>query len=38
MVSDGVVTMRTGTRVVMISDPDTGAFIELYEQPANFPR
>ncbi len=34
VVSDGVATMRTGTRVVMIRDPDAGAFIELFEQPA----
>ncbi len=38
VVSDGIVTMKSGTRVVMIRDPDTGAFIELFEQPANFPR
>jgi catechol 2,3-dioxygenase-like lactoylglutathione lyase family enzyme len=38
VVSDGIVTMKVGTRVVMIRDPDTGAFIELFEQPASLPR
>jgi catechol 2,3-dioxygenase-like lactoylglutathione lyase family enzyme len=33
MVSDGIVTMRGGTREVMIRDPDVDAFIELYEHP-----
>jgi catechol 2,3-dioxygenase-like lactoylglutathione lyase family enzyme len=33
MVSDGIVTMRGGTREVMIRDPDVGAFIELFEHP-----
>lgn len=30
----GVVTMRSGTRVVMVRDPDVGMFVELFEQPA----
>jgi catechol 2,3-dioxygenase-like lactoylglutathione lyase family enzyme len=29
----GIVTMRSGTRVVMVRDPDTGAFVQLYEHP-----
>jgi catechol 2,3-dioxygenase-like lactoylglutathione lyase family enzyme len=29
----GIVTMRTGTRVVMVRDPDVGMFIELFEEP-----
>lgn len=29
----GIVTMRGGTRVVMIRDPDVGMFVELFEQP-----
>jgi catechol 2,3-dioxygenase-like lactoylglutathione lyase family enzyme len=33
LVSDGIVTMRGGTREVMIRDPDVGAYIELYEHP-----
>jgi catechol 2,3-dioxygenase-like lactoylglutathione lyase family enzyme len=33
VVSEGIVTMRTGTRQVMILDPDTGAFVQLYEHP-----
>jgi catechol 2,3-dioxygenase-like lactoylglutathione lyase family enzyme len=33
MVSSGIVTMRTGTRVVMVRDPDVGGFAELFEQP-----
>jgi hypothetical protein len=30
----GVVTMRSGTREVMIRDPDTGVFLELFDEPA----
>jgi catechol 2,3-dioxygenase-like lactoylglutathione lyase family enzyme len=30
----GIVTMGSGTRVVMVRDPDVGMFIELFEQPA----
>ena len=33
VVSDGIQTMRSGTRVVMVRDPDVGGFVELYEQP-----
>jgi catechol 2,3-dioxygenase-like lactoylglutathione lyase family enzyme len=33
VVSDGIVTMRSGTRVVMVRDPDVGGFVELFEQP-----
>ncbi|HEU4626569.1 MAG TPA: VOC family protein [Steroidobacteraceae bacterium] len=33
MVSDGIVTMRSGTREVMVRDPDVGAFVELFEHP-----
>jgi catechol 2,3-dioxygenase-like lactoylglutathione lyase family enzyme len=33
MVSDGIVTMRSGTREVMMRDPDVGGFVELYEHP-----
>jgi catechol 2,3-dioxygenase-like lactoylglutathione lyase family enzyme len=29
----GIVTMRSGTRVVMIRDPDVGMFVELFEEP-----
>jgi hypothetical protein len=32
-VSDGIVTMRSGTREVMVRDPDVGAFVELFEHP-----
>jgi catechol 2,3-dioxygenase-like lactoylglutathione lyase family enzyme len=28
---NGIVTMRSGTRVVMIRDPDVGMFVELFE-------
>jgi catechol 2,3-dioxygenase-like lactoylglutathione lyase family enzyme len=28
----GIVTMRSGTRVVMIRDPDVGMFVELFEE------
>jgi catechol 2,3-dioxygenase-like lactoylglutathione lyase family enzyme len=34
VVSDGIVTMRTGTREVMVRDPDVGGFVELFEEPA----
>jgi catechol 2,3-dioxygenase-like lactoylglutathione lyase family enzyme len=33
VVSDGIVTMRSGTREVMVQDPDVRGFIELYEHP-----
>jgi catechol 2,3-dioxygenase-like lactoylglutathione lyase family enzyme len=33
MISDGIVTMRSGTREVMVRDPDVGGFVELYEHP-----
>jgi catechol 2,3-dioxygenase-like lactoylglutathione lyase family enzyme len=33
MVSDGIVTMRSGTREVMVRDPDVGGFVELFEHP-----
>jgi hypothetical protein len=26
-------TMRSGTREVMVRDPDTGVFLELFDQP-----
>jgi catechol 2,3-dioxygenase-like lactoylglutathione lyase family enzyme len=29
----GIMTMRSGTREVMIRDPDTGVFLELFDQP-----
>jgi len=29
----GIVTMRSGTRAVIIRDPDVGGFVELYEHP-----
>ena len=29
----GIVTMRSGTREVLLRDPDVGAFVELYEHP-----
>ncbi|HEY1898707.1 MAG TPA: VOC family protein [Steroidobacteraceae bacterium] len=29
----GIVTMRSGTREVMIRDPDTGVFLELFDEP-----
>ncbi|HTX24773.1 MAG TPA: VOC family protein [Steroidobacteraceae bacterium] len=31
VVSDGIVTMRSGTREVMVRDPDVGGFVELFE-------
>jgi hypothetical protein len=34
LVSDrAIVTMRSGTREVMIQDPDVGGFVLLFEQP-----
>jgi catechol 2,3-dioxygenase-like lactoylglutathione lyase family enzyme len=33
MVSNGIVTMRGGTHVAMVRDPDVGGFVELYDQP-----
>jgi catechol 2,3-dioxygenase-like lactoylglutathione lyase family enzyme len=30
----GIVTMRTGTREVMVRDPDSGVFLELFDLPA----
>jgi catechol 2,3-dioxygenase-like lactoylglutathione lyase family enzyme len=33
MISQGIPVMRTGTRVVMVRDPDTGAFVQLFEHP-----
>jgi catechol 2,3-dioxygenase-like lactoylglutathione lyase family enzyme len=30
----GIVAMRSGTREVMVRDPDTGVFLELFDQPA----
>ncbi|HTY94547.1 MAG TPA: VOC family protein [Steroidobacteraceae bacterium] len=29
----GIMTLRSGTREVMIRDPDTGVFLELFDQP-----
>jgi catechol 2,3-dioxygenase-like lactoylglutathione lyase family enzyme len=33
VVSDGIVTMKTGVRVAMVRDPDVGGYVELFEQP-----
>jgi catechol 2,3-dioxygenase-like lactoylglutathione lyase family enzyme len=33
LVSEGVGTMRSGTRVVMVRDPDVGGFVQLFEHP-----
>jgi len=33
LVSDGIVTMASGTREVMVRDPDVGGFVELFEHP-----
>jgi catechol 2,3-dioxygenase-like lactoylglutathione lyase family enzyme len=33
LVSDGIVTMTGGYRVVLIRDPDVGAFVELFDRP-----
>jgi hypothetical protein len=33
IVSDGIVTMNGGYRVVLVRDPDVGAFVELFERP-----
>jgi catechol 2,3-dioxygenase-like lactoylglutathione lyase family enzyme len=30
---EGIVTMRSGTREIMLRDPDVGGFVELYEHP-----
>jgi len=30
---NGIVTMRSGTREIMLHDPDTGAFVLLFEPP-----
>src|SRR5580658_5746889 len=38
IVSDGIVTMRSGTREVMVRDPDVGGFVELYEHPKGTPQ
>jgi catechol 2,3-dioxygenase-like lactoylglutathione lyase family enzyme len=38
IVSDGIVTMRSGTREVMVRDPDVGGFVELYEHPTGTPQ
>jgi catechol 2,3-dioxygenase-like lactoylglutathione lyase family enzyme len=33
-VSDGgIATMRSGTRLIIVRDPDVGGFVELYEHP-----
>jgi catechol 2,3-dioxygenase-like lactoylglutathione lyase family enzyme len=32
--SSGIVTMRSGTREIMVRDPDVGGFVELFEHPA----
>lgn len=32
-VTDGIATMKSGTRVAIVRDPDVGGFVELYEQP-----
>jgi catechol 2,3-dioxygenase-like lactoylglutathione lyase family enzyme len=29
----GIVTLQDGTRAVMVHDPDTGVFLELFDQP-----
>jgi catechol 2,3-dioxygenase-like lactoylglutathione lyase family enzyme len=33
VVSDGIVTMKSGTREVMVRDPDVGGFVEFFEHP-----
>jgi catechol 2,3-dioxygenase-like lactoylglutathione lyase family enzyme len=33
----GIVTMRSGTREVMVRDPDTGVFLELFDEPPGHP-
>jgi hypothetical protein len=30
----GIMTMRSGTREVMVRDPDTGVFLELFDEPS----
>ena len=32
LVSDGIVTMKSGVRVAMVRDPDVGGYLELFEQ------
>jgi catechol 2,3-dioxygenase-like lactoylglutathione lyase family enzyme len=32
--NSGIVTMSSGTREVMVRDPDVGGFVELFEHPA----
>ncbi len=32
--SGGIATMKSGTREVMVRDPDVGGFVELFEEPA----
>jgi catechol 2,3-dioxygenase-like lactoylglutathione lyase family enzyme len=32
--ASGIVTMRSGTREVMVRDPDVGGFVELFEHPS----
>jgi hypothetical protein len=31
--ASGIVTMRSGTREIMVRDPDVGGFVELFEHP-----
>ena len=31
--TSGIVTMKSGTRVVFVRDPDVGGFVQLYEHP-----
>jgi catechol 2,3-dioxygenase-like lactoylglutathione lyase family enzyme len=33
LASDGIATMRSGTRLVIVRDPDVGGFVELYQHP-----
>jgi catechol 2,3-dioxygenase-like lactoylglutathione lyase family enzyme len=33
MANSGIVTMRSGTRVVFMRDPDGGGFVQFYEHP-----
>jgi catechol 2,3-dioxygenase-like lactoylglutathione lyase family enzyme len=33
VISDGIPVMRSGTRVVVVRDPDVGAFVQLFEHP-----
>ncbi len=32
-VTDGIATMKSGTRVAIVRDPDVGGYVELYEHP-----